>query len=106
MSKTPRSIGSPGARRGFSALVAVILLSAVTLAFSVTALDAAMLYADGVTAHEWRIQKDFNETACLDTARLMSAKDAFLKGPVGIPEFDCAANISNGAVSVVSVHFP
>lgn len=93
-------------KNGFTALIAVILLSSGTLALSFSATGAVVFYADGVYRHETRVQRDLNERACLDTAGLMAARDSFVDGMVDIPEFGCTIRFVGGTASVVSIHFP
>jgi len=88
---------------GFIALIAVILLASGTIAFSLTTLSSAVAYADQVSKKEFRIQARFNTKACLDTVRLMSAKDYFLDGALTIPEFGCTATVSNDFSGHVSI---
>ena len=92
--------------RGFTALIAVLLLAAGSLSISLASLAAAAQYADIVTRHELRIQRSLNERACADTLELMITKDFFLQGNIGIPEFGCTAEVTNGIITNLSVHFP
>ena len=81
-------------QKGFTALIAIILLSSVALAFSLVTMSAAVLYSDSVYAREVRIQNSLNQQACTDSISLMKSKDYFLKGQVNIPEFNCTVNVN------------
>ena len=81
--------------RGFIAMIAVILLAAGTLAFSLATMSAAVSYADAVGQRELRIQAALNAKSCLDSVTLMAAKDYYLNGEVTLPEFDCTADVTN-----------
>ena len=90
-------------QRGFMATIAVILIATGAIALSLSALAGAVLYADSVDKHEFRIQAGLNARACLDTVTLMAVKDYFLNGEVAVPEFGCDAviiNDGNGNVSM------
>lgn len=89
--------------RGFIALIAVVLLAFGALSFSLATLSAAVSYADSISRRELRIQTGLNVNACIDTVRLMRAKDYFLIGTTSIPEFGCVARIderSDGSVDI------
>ncbi|MBU6426952.1 hypothetical protein KGQ27_01805 [Patescibacteria group bacterium] len=89
---------------GFAALVSVILLAAGTTAFSLSTMASAYSYADSVNRRELRIQASLNAGACLDTARLMVAKDNFFTGTTTIPYFGCEIIAVNDSVSSVSLN--
>jgi hypothetical protein len=78
------------AQKGFVATTAVVLLATGTLAFLVTTMSAAALFADSVDRREARIQKRLNEIACQETLPLLIAKDYFLDGEVTLSDFGCA----------------
>ena len=82
-------------RRGFMALIAVVLLATGTLAFSLATVSAASTYADMAYRRELRIQAQLNADACLETISLMAAKDYFLNGVVRLSEFGCEAEVTN-----------
>jgi hypothetical protein len=77
------------AQKGFVATTAVVLLATGTLAFLVTTMSAAALFADSVDRREARIQKRLNEIACQETLPLLIAKDYFLDGEVTLSDFGC-----------------
>ena len=77
---------------GLIAVTAVILLSTGMMAYLVVTFGAAVLYADSVERHEWRIQRNLNQKACEDTAEIVRAKDYFLGGSVKLGDFDCEVN--------------
>jgi hypothetical protein len=79
--------------RGFAALVSVLILSLGTMAFSLSALGSAVVYADSVRSREIRIQNRLNVAACRETALIMAEKDHFLHGTIKISEFGCTVNI-------------
>ncbi len=89
---------------GFIALIAVIMLAFGALAFSFATLASAVSYADMISRRELRIQTRLNAAACLDTVKLMFAKDFFLNGKVSIPEFGCVAQVSNDFAGSISVN--
>lgn len=89
---------------GFIALIAVIMLAWGALAFSFATLASAVSYADLVNRRELRIQARFNAEACLDTVKLMLAKDFFLEGTVSVPEFGCVVQVTNDFAGSVSVN--
>ena len=80
---------SKNTHKGFTALIAVIMLFSVAFVFSLVTLSSAVLYSDSVYAREVRIQNALNQQACADTLALMKVKDYFLKGQVTLPEFGC-----------------
>ena len=77
------------------ALTSVILLASGTLAFSLATMSAAALYADSVMRKELRTQAALDAEACLDTAKLMAAKDYFISGTIQIRDFGCVAEFTN-----------
>ncbi|MFA6459068.1 MAG: hypothetical protein WCV79_01560 [Candidatus Paceibacterota bacterium] len=81
--------------KGFSALIAVVLLASGAMAFSIATLGSAMTFADLVNKREFRIQAGLNARACLDTIRIMALKDYFLNGTLNLREFGCVANVTN-----------
>jgi hypothetical protein len=83
------------ASSGFMALVAVLLLSAGSIAFALSTLASVVFFADSVRTRELRIQTRLNVEACLDTLGLMAAKDYFLQGTVMVPELGCVAEVHN-----------
>jgi hypothetical protein len=88
--------------KGFIALIAVLLLSLGTLAFSLATMSAATLYADSVKNREVRIQNRLNERACIDMAQLLAAQDPFLEGVIHMREFGCSVDIQrdSGAIQI------
>lgn len=64
-----------------------------TLALSTAAFQAAALYGEAVERRQWRIQAGLNAEACVDTAKLLVAKDTFLVGEVQIDDLGCVAQI-------------
>ncbi len=82
-------------KKGFLALVAVILLATGTLAFSLGIVSASAEYADAVLRRELRIQADLFARACLDSVTLMAAKDYFISGTISLREFGCLADVTN-----------
>ncbi|OHA24131.1 MAG: hypothetical protein A3B11_01380 [Candidatus Taylorbacteria bacterium RIFCSPLOWO2_01_FULL_44_26] len=80
---------------GFTALIAVILVSAGTMAFSLSTLSAAVLYADSVFRKEMRIQVELNTHSCLDTATVSLAKDFFMNGTTTIRSLGCEVSVIN-----------
>ena len=92
-------------RRGFIALIAVVILASGVLAFSLAAMSAAAAYASAVEKKELRIQAGLNLNACLDYAELMAAKNYYLNGESTVREFGCAlsiANDDNGGFSIAA----
>ena len=73
-------------------MTAVLLISFGILAMSLTALGAAAMYADSVSARELRIQNVLNEQACQDSRALIQEKDAFVSGTIKVPEFNCISS--------------
>ncbi|MGC9605821.1 MAG: hypothetical protein ABSF56_03700 [Minisyncoccia bacterium] len=80
--------------RGLGASIAVIVMAAGVLAMSLAALGSSVFYADAVFRREMRIQAALNEKACLDSAALLKAKDAFAAGIADFPEFGCTIPLS------------
>jgi hypothetical protein len=80
--------------QGFGATIAVVVMASGVLALSLTALGSSVFYADAVFRREMRIQAAMNERACLDSAALLKAKDAFAAGAADFPEFGCMASLS------------
>jgi hypothetical protein len=83
----------PAETSGFTALVAVLLLSCGTMAISVSVMGAAATYADSVRSREVRIQNELNSQACEDTAELIRSKNVFHRGPLYLKEFGCTVFI-------------
>jgi hypothetical protein len=83
----------PAGTSGFTALVAVLLLSFGTIAVSVSVMGAAATYADSVRSREVRIQNELNSQACKDTAELIRSKNMFYNGPLYVREFGCTVFI-------------
>ncbi|MCX6715850.1 MAG: hypothetical protein NT077_02395 [Candidatus Taylorbacteria bacterium] len=82
----------PRPDRGFGAALAVVMISIGTLALSLAALSAAIIYSDSVNRNEWRIQAGLNRQACDDMKDLVKSKDMFVAGAIKIPEFDCSVS--------------
>ncbi|MFA6553916.1 MAG: hypothetical protein WCS89_00200 [Candidatus Paceibacterota bacterium] len=82
-------------KKGFVALIAVVLLATGTLTFSLVAMSSAIAYADSISRRELRIQTQMNAQACLDTVTLMVVKDYFISGNVEVKKFGCTAEILN-----------
>ena len=79
---------------GFTALIAVVMLSIGAMVFSLAAVSASYEYAGMTVRREMRIQKNLNNIACRESAQLMLAKDVFLTGTIRPPEFNCTDTIS------------
>ncbi len=88
---------------GFIALIAVVLLASGALAFSFSNMIAAILYADSVYKRELRIQARLNADSCVDTVRLMYAKDPFLSGTTTVADFKCTAFVTNDFVGNMNI---
>ncbi len=84
-----------GQNRGFTALVSTVILATGVLAFSISTLASSVMYADMVDRREIRIQTSQNLAACLDTIRLMIARDYHMSGLYTLSEFGCSVNIMN-----------
>ncbi len=80
-------------RRGYIAVVTVVMMTFYVLVFSYVVIESAISYSDSVTRKEWRIQGNMNAESCLSTVALMAVKDYFLEGDVLVPEFGCSASI-------------
>jgi hypothetical protein len=108
-----RSLNSGRGKRqkGFTATISVILLALGTITVSFSALSAVVLYVDSVTSRELRIQNSLNRRACMDTIKLMSLKDRFLKGRIFLREFGCTATVTSQSsapdirIERVQIHF-
>jgi len=84
-----------GVHKGFVALIAVLLLSTATLVFSLVTTTSAWSYFDTVQQRELRIQSKLNLGGCLESLKLMIAKDFFLEGKIVLREFGCEADVEN-----------
>ena len=84
---------SISSEEGFIALTAILLISAGTIAISVSAMSTAASYQDLVLRSEIRIQSALNGEACGDSAVLIHAKDIFATGKFWLREFGCYADL-------------
>lgn len=75
--------------QGFIATITLVILAIGSLAMSLVTINTAILYADGVYSRERRIQRKLNDTSCLETASLISAKDIYWSKDVYLSDFDC-----------------
>jgi len=80
-------------KRGFIALVSVVLLAIGAMTSSVMVMSVAVAYADAVARREFRIYATLNAEACADAAALMTAKDVFMAGSIEIADFHCIAMV-------------
>jgi hypothetical protein len=76
-------------KKGFGALIAVVLVSSGLSSFLIVALGASSAYSDLIYRKEMRIQSALDESACSDAAMLVKAKDAFVSGSVHIADLGC-----------------
>ena len=88
-----RSIRRELPKRGFVAVIAVLLISGATTALSLSVLGAAVSYSDSVFRREMRLQASFDALACEDTAKLIKAKDVFASGTIHLAEFNCDVSL-------------
>jgi hypothetical protein len=82
-------------KTGLSALISIVLLASGTLAFALVTMAHTYSYVDMVMRRELRIQSHLSLEGCIESIRLMSRKDIFLKGDITIREFGCHAHIEN-----------
>jgi hypothetical protein len=90
-------------KKGFIALIAIVLLVSGILAFSLSVAASAVAYADRVYRRELRIQLGLYVESCRDSIIIMLKKDNFLKGEVHIGEFGCIADVQNDYMGTVSI---
>lgn len=80
-------------KKGFTAVIAVILISTGIIALSVMVIGRAAAYGDMVNKREMRIRKSLALSACLTSLEIMAAKDILLIGSVIMEEFQCEGYI-------------
>ncbi len=91
-------------KRGFMAMISVMLLSIGILAFSISSLASATMYSDMVYRREIRIQVNANLSSCMNTAKLMIQRDYFIYGTSTLSEFGCTIHISNDFMGNTSIY--
>ena len=90
--------------KGFAALVAVVLLSVGLLAFSLATFGSAIDYADLVYRRELRIQAALNANSCIESLKLISAKDYFLSGSINVAKLGCVGNVARDSFGNVTLN--
>lgn len=80
-------------KKGFTALITVILLSTGIMALSLVVMAHAVSYADMVNKREMRIRKSLALSACLNTLQIIATKDTLFIGSIVIEEFQCEGYI-------------
>ena len=89
-----KTIQKQEVHRGFIAVTAVIVMSCLTLLYTILVITSASDFSDSVMRREWRMQANLNAQSCVETIELMALKDYFLAGTVDIGTFGCTAFIA------------
>ncbi len=90
--------------RGFTAVIALILIATGVMALSLASISSAYFYANSVNQREYRIQARLNVSACLDMATMIVAKDNFMNGATNIARLGCNISVANDFLGNISLN--
>ena len=80
-------------KKGFGALIAVLILSAGAFAILIVTVHSSYMYADSIEKRELRIQARLNVESCLQQVTIMIRQDRFLVGDFNIKELGCTVEL-------------
>lgn len=80
-------------KKGFTALVAVVILSTGLMTLALVVMSNSVSYSDMVIKRENRIRRSLQLQSCLNSLKIMALKDNFLIGSMVINEFQCRGYI-------------